>query len=188
MMMASTLIESNGVAGVNVKNRIAGAAVRTITRPSNVEIDQRLERLSRWMDSQFRIPVIGWRFGLNPIIDLIPGFGDIATSLVAIYVMASGIRYRVSRITLLRMAINIAIYFIVGLIPWLGDLFGAWWKPNIRNIELLRKRATVSGNEAAQGRTSDWLFVGVIVGVLLTMLFCSLVISVYVLRFIANNL
>ena len=124
MMMASTLIESNGVAGVNVKNRIAGAAVRTITRPSNVEIDQRLERLSRWMDSQFRIPVIGWRFGLNPIIDLIPGFGDIATSLVAIYVMASGIRYRVSRITLLRMAINIAIYFIVGLIPWLGDLSG----------------------------------------------------------------
>jgi len=173
---------------VTLKNQLVNAAARTVSRPNNVEIDQRLEWLSRWMDSQFRIPVIGWRFGLNPIIDLIPGIGDVATSLVAIYVMASGVRYRVSKITIFRMALNIAIYFLVGLIPWVGGLFDAWWKPNIRNIELLRNRATVSGVDAARGRTSDWMFVGAIIATLLTMLFGSLVLTIFLLRFIAQNL
>ena len=173
---------------MTLKNQFVNAAARSVSRPSNVEIDHRLESLSRWMDSQFRIPVIGWRFGLNLIIDLIPGIGDVATSLVAIYVMASGVRYRVSKITILRMALNIAIYFLVGLIPWVGSLFGAWWKPNIRNIELLRNRATASGADAAHGRTSDWMFVGAIVATLLTILFGSLVTTIFLLRFIAQNL
>jgi hypothetical protein len=165
------------MASPTIKDRVADAATRISTRPSDAQIDRRLESLSRWMDSQFRIPVIGWRFGLNPIIDLIPVAGAVATTLVAIYVMISGIRYRVSRITLLRMALNIAIYFLVGIIPWVGNLFDAWWKPNIRNIALLRARATVHGAEAAQGRTSDWMFVGAIVCALLTLLFVSVVIT-----------
>jgi len=69
-----------------------------------------------------------------------------------------------------------------------GGLFDAWWKPNIRNIELLRNRATGSGVDAARGRTSDWMFVGAIIATLLTMLFGSLVITIFLLRFIAQNL
>jgi hypothetical protein len=161
---------------------------RITARPPDVEIDRHLEALGRWMDSQFRIPVIGWRFGLNPIIDLVPGFGDAATSIIAIYVMIAGVRYRVSKITLLRMALNIAIYFIVGLIPWVGNLFDAWWKPNIRNIELLRKRATVSGPDAASGRTSDWMFVLALVAILLTMLFGSVVASILILQYVARHI
>lgn len=155
---------------------------------NSVEVEQSLEQLSRWMDNQFRIPGIGWRFGLNAIIDLVPGVGDTATSLVAFYVMASAVRYRVSKITLLRMGLNIAIYFIVGLVPWIGDAFGAWWKPNIRNINLLRRRATVSAAGAKKGRTSDWLFVGLIILFLLALLAGSITVTFLLLRFIITQL
>jgi hypothetical protein len=159
-----------------------------IVRPSQIQVERELEVLSQWMDNQFRIPVIGWRFGLNAVIDLVPGIGDTLTTLVALYVLASAVRYRVPKITLLRMGLNIAVYFVVGLIPWVGDAFDAWWKPNIRNITLLRRRATVSAEEARQGRTSDWLFVGLIILVLLGMLGGSLLFLYFVLRFVATHL
>ena len=78
------------------------------------------------MDNRFRVPVLGWRFGLNAIIDLVPGVGDIATTIIALYVLVSAVRYRVPKITLLRMGLNIAIYFIGNLVPFVGDLFAAW--------------------------------------------------------------
>ena len=152
-----------------------------IVRPTHVQIERELEVLARVMDSQFVIPVLGWRFGLNAIIDLVPGIGDIATSLVAVYVLVSAVRYRVPKVTLLRMGMNIAIYFIVGLLPWVGDLFDAWWKPNIRNLKLLRLRATVSPDEAHTGRKSDWLFVGFIVATLLLLLLGSLALTIFVI-------
>jgi len=152
-----------------------------IVRPTTVQIERELEVLARVMDNQFVIPVLGWRFGLNAIIDLVPGIGDVATSLVAVYVLVSAVRYRVPKITLLRMGMNIAIYFIVGLLPWVGDLFDAWWKPNIRNLRLLRLRATVSADKAHEGRRSDWLFVGLIVATLLVLLFGSLALSAFVI-------
>jgi hypothetical protein len=79
------------------------------------------------------------------------------------------------------MALNIAIYFLGNLVPWVGDLFAAWWKPNMRNLNLLRKRATVSADEAHDARMSDWLFVGVIVLGLMTMLCGSLAISAFII-------
>jgi len=161
---------------------------RGVLRPSSVQIERELEVLSQLMDNRFRVPVLGWRFGFNAIIDLIPEFGDIATTIVALYILVSAVRYRVSKITLLRMGLNIAIYFIGGLIPFAGDLFDAWWKPNIRNINLLRKRATVSGEEARQGRSSDWIFVGGIVVVLLAMLFGSLALALFFFWYVATHM
>ena len=163
-------------------------AHRPVLRPSPVQIDRELEVLSQLMDNQFRVPVIGWRFGLNAIIDLIPEAGDIATTIIAIYILVSAVRYRVPKVTLLRMGINIAIYFIGGLIPFAGDLFDAWWKPNIRNINLLRRRATVSVQQAREGRTSDWLFVSLIVGTLLALLFGSLAVAGFVFWYVATHL
>src|SRR5437660_10094333 len=135
----------------------------TVLRPSSVQVERELEVLSQIMDNQFRIPVLGWRFGLNAIIDLIPEFGDIATTIVALYILVSAVRYRVPKIALLRMGVNIAIYFVVGMLPFVGDLFDAWWKPNIRNINLLRRRATVYAAEAKLCRTSDRRFVHCVV-------------------------
>ena len=164
------------------------ARPRPVVKPTTVQIERELEVLSQIMDNQFRIPVLGWRFGLNAIIDLIPEFGDIATTIVALYILVSAVRYRVPKITLLRMGLNIAIYFLVGILPFVGDLFDAWWKPNIRNINLLRRRATVSAAEAKLGRTSDWLFVSVIVGGLATLLLGSIALTIAVWWYIATHM
>src|SRR2546423_507341 len=167
---------------------MASTARQRVLRPTSVQIERELEVLSQLMDNQFRIPILDWRFGFNAIINLIPEFGDIATTIIALYILVSAVRYRVPKITLLRMGLNIAIYFIVGLIPWLGDLFGVWWKPNIRNINLLRARATVSAAEARNGRTGDWVFVSVIIGTLLTLLFGSIALMLFIFAYIATHL
>lgn len=159
-----------------------------VLRPTFVQIERELEVLSQLMDNQFRIPVLGWRFGLNAIIDLVPEIGDVATTIVALYVLVSAVRYRVPKITLLRMGVNIAIYFVVGLIPLAGDLFAAWWKPNLRNISLLRRRATVSAAEAKRGRASDWLFVALIVGGLLALLFGSIGLTLFFFWYVATHM
>ena len=100
-----------------------------------------IEFLAKLMDDQFEL--FGLRFGLNFILDLIPEIGDIVTTAIALYIFGLAVRYRVSAWTKLRMLVNIGIYFIVGLIPWIGDLFGAWWKPNRRNLNLLKTRAKI---------------------------------------------
>jgi hypothetical protein len=158
-----------------------------VLRPTAIQVGRELEVLSQLMDNQFQVPVIGWRFGLNAVIDLIPEFGDIATTIVALYVLVSAVRYRVPKITLLRMGLNIAIYLVGGLVPFAGDLFDAWWKPNIRNINLLRRRATVSAEEARRGRASDWLFVGLIVGGVLALLFGSMAITFLVFWYVVTR-
>ena len=95
---------------------------------------------------------------------------------------------RVPKITLARMGMNIAIYFVGGLVPFAGDLFDAWWKPNIRNLRLLHGRATVSASEARKGKTSDWLFVGLIVVGLLVLLFGSLVLSTFLMWYVFKSI
>ncbi len=158
-----------------------------VLRPSTIQIERELEVLTQIMDNQFRIPVLGWRFGLNAIIDLIPEFGDIITTIVAFYILVSAVRYRVPKITLLRMGLTIAIYFIGGLIPFFGYLFAVWWKPNVRNLNLLRERATVSGEQARRGRTSDWVFVAVIVGLVATLFVGSIVLTISIWWYIATH-
>ena len=159
-----------------------------VLRPTTIQVERELEVFSQFMDNQFRVPVLGWRFGLNAIIDLVPGIGDVATSIIALYLLVSAVRYRVPKVTLLRMALNIAIYFIGGLVPLLGDIFAIWWKPNIRNLNLLRARATVSAPDAHQARVSDWLFVGGVAAFLLTLLFGSIILAGTIIWFISTRL
>jgi len=154
------------------------------------EVEQSLERLSWLMDDLFRVPGLGWRFGLDAVVGLIPGFGDTATTLVSFYILAAGVRYRVPKITMLRMGLNIGIDYLLGSLPVVGDLFDAWWKSNQMNVELLRKRATVSAAEARKGRMSDWLFVGAIIlgltGVAIGIAFVSIYILIKIAEQISN--
>ena len=157
-------------------------------RPAEVEVERQLEQLSRWTDNIFRIPVLGWRFGLDPLLGLIPGLGDSATALISVYILAAAVRYRVPKITLLRMGLNIGLDYVLGSIPFVGDLFDAWWKANQKNVELLRRRATVSAEEARHGRLSDWLFVGLIILVLFALLIGSVALAYYILALIYGAL
>jgi len=181
-MQASNKLTKGSAAYPEVMPQRNGTA--RLTRPPQIQVERELEVLAQVMDNQFAIPVLGWRFGVNAIIDLVPGIGDLATSLIAVYVLISAVRYRVPKITLLRMGLNIAIYFVGGVVPWVGDVFEAWWKPNMRNLALLRNRATVSAEEAHKARASDWLFVGAIILTLLAMLFGSLALSAFVIWYI----
>ena len=133
------------------------------------------------MDDLFRIPVLGWRFGLDALVGLIPGFGDTASSLASFYILANAVRYGVPKITLLRMGLNLGIDYAVGSLPFVGDLFDAWWKSNRRNLDLLRRRATVSPEEARAGNASDWLFVGGIIVGLIGLVIAGAFVSFYLL-------
>ncbi|HZT61179.1 MAG TPA: DUF4112 domain-containing protein [Pyrinomonadaceae bacterium] len=145
------------------------------------EVEQSLERLSYVMDGLFRIPGTGWRLGLDAVVGLIPGVGDFATTVVSLYILAAGVRYRVPKVTLLRMATNIGIDYLLGSVPVVGDIFDAAWKSNQMNVELLKRRAAVGAEDARRGRASDWLFLAALVVGLLVLLFGTVALSLWLL-------
>jgi hypothetical protein len=151
-----------------------------------VEVEESLERLGWLLDDLFRVPVLGWRVGLDALVGLIPGVGDTATTLASLYVLTSAVRYRVPKVTLLRMGLNLGIDYAMGSLPLVGDLFDAWWKSNQKNIDLLRKRATVSASEAREGKISDWLFVGLIILLLVGLAVGAALVSIFLLMLIAG--
>jgi hypothetical protein len=122
------------------------------------------------MDGAFRIPGLNIRVGLDPIIGLIPGIGDIVSTLVSLYVLAAAQRYGLPRITTLRMGLNIALDAIIGAIPVVGDLFDLTWKANNRNVALLRHHINSPLHLRRQARRGDWLYVVGISIVLVTIL------------------
>jgi hypothetical protein len=128
-------------------------------------LDPQLELLAYWMDTVFYIPGLGIRFGFDAIIGLIPGLGDILTSLISLYILAAARRYGVPRATLTRMAFNIAVDTIVGAVPLFGDAFDVYWKANVMNVALLRRHVLATPAEQRAARRKDTLFIfGLIVG------------------------
>lgn len=118
----------------------------------------RIEDLRRWaalLDSAFRVPGTKMRFGLDPIIGLIPGLGDMVSPAMAVLILWHGARVKVPKVVLARMVINALIDAGVGTIPVIGDLFDFGWKSNQWNLELLERHA--QGNR--QPSAGDWLFV-----------------------------
>ena len=142
-----------------------------------IELEESLENLSRYLDDWIRIPVVGWRFGLDAIIGLVPNVGDSITALASFYILIAGVRYGVPKITLLRMAFNIGLDYVIGSIPVIGDAFDFVWKSNKKNMNLLRERAT--GQD--KGTASDYLFVGLIILALVGILIASIALSLYIL-------
>jgi hypothetical protein len=117
-----------------------------------------LETLRRWarlFDSAFRIPGTHITFGLDPILGLIPGLGDIASPLLSLFFIWHGLRLRVPKVVLARMVLNVLIDAVVGAIPLLGDVFDFGWKANAWNLGLLERHA-VAGEKPTSG---DYLFV-----------------------------
>ncbi len=143
----------------------------------NVQIEKSLDDLSRYLDGLFRVPGTTWRFGLDSLIGLVPNVGDTLTLIPSLYILVSGVRYGVPKITLLRMGFNLGLDYVVGSIPVVGDAFDFFWKANKQNMDLIRERAT--GRDVAT--KSDYLFVFGIIGVLLLILLGSILVSVYVI-------
>src|SRR5256886_8061560 len=123
-----------------------------------------VEPIFKWvalvMDRLIQIPGIKRRLGLNPILDLIPGFGDIAAALVSVSVLVYGIRRGIPKILLGRMALNVLINEIVGIIPIVGSVFAFWFTANTRNYDLLREHL----DTPHRSTTRDRIFVGIVLG------------------------
>jgi hypothetical protein len=133
---------------------------------------QGLEPIFKWiafiMDEVIRVPGTKFRFGLDPLIGLIPGIGDTSSALVSAFALIQAVRLGVPKILLMRMALNILVNEVIGVIPIIGDAFSFWFKSNARNYEILKNHRL--GPSVA--RRSDWLFV-VAVLVLLVVIVCA---------------
>lgn len=120
--------------------------------------DETLHRLEILLDEAFRIPGTGIRFGIDGIIGLVPGFGDVLAGLLSLIIpLAAWIR-GVPYITLARMAANLGIGVLVGSIPILGDAFDIAWKSNRRNYLLLMRHL----GEPRRHTWRDWAFLMVL--------------------------
>jgi hypothetical protein len=115
------------------------------------------------MDRLIRIPGLKKRLGLNPIVDLVPGFGDIAAAVISISVLGYGVRRGVPKILLGRMALNVLINEVVGIIPIVGSVFAFWFTANTRNYELIRQHL----DTPHRSTKSDKIFVSVIFGLVI---------------------
>lgn len=100
-------------------------------------IIRRLSRLARLMDVQFRLPGTKFRYGLDGLIGLIPGVGDVAGAAISGYIVLEAKRLGASNWILARMIGNVLIEVVIGAIPVLGDLFDIVFKANVRNLRLL---------------------------------------------------
>ena len=148
-----------------------------------IEIDKSLDDLAFYLDGLFRVPGTSWRFGLDGLIGLVPNIGDTLTSFASFYILLAGVRYGVPKITLLRMAFNIGVDYLVGSIPVVGDAFDFVWKSNQMNINLIRTRAAGQG----KGTTSDYVFVFGLIGLLIAMLAGSIIVSVLIIYWVFTS-
>lgn len=145
--------------------------------------DRTLRGIEILLDEAFRIPGTGIRFGIDGIIGLVPGLGDVLAGILSLVIpLAAWIR-GVPYVTLVRMAVNIGIGVLVGTIPVFGDAFDIAWKSNRRNYRLLTRHL----GEPRRHMWKDWAFL-VLIGVALGIVFAlPVVLTLWLLAWLAGR-
>ena len=121
-----------------------------------------LRKVAQLLDSAFVVPGTSYRVGLDPILGLLPGLGDLVSPLFTIGILWQARDLAIPRVVLLRMISNVAIDSLLGVVPVVGDLFDFAWKANTMNMALLERHA----QEERPASAGDWLFVGLMVALL----------------------
>ena len=129
----------------------------------------RLKTLSHKLDEAITIPGTERKIGIDPIIGLIPGAGDLVGGMLSLYIMHAGITMGASRKDIIRMFGNVALEFIIGCIPIVGDLFDATWKSNLRNVKLIEN--------SLMSEEKNTIFGYVLIGVLIKILAGAIVLA-----------
>lgn len=142
-------------------DRVYDPAVADATRRADAL--ERVRAIARLMDNAVRVPGTNIGIGLDALIGVIPGFGDLAGGAVSAWVLMNAARAGVPRTVLVRMLLNLGIDAVVGAVPVLGDLFDIGFKANVRNARLL-EQALAQPTETR--RSSALVVVGVVVGAL----------------------
>jgi hypothetical protein len=147
-----------------------------------------LEPLFRWlaliMDEFLRLPGTKFRFGLDPILGLLPGLGDTTSAVISALALLQAARAGLPKIVLARMSLNILINEIVGIIPGIGDAFSFWFKSNARNYRILQEHT----GGARKASRSDWVFVFAVLVLLFLIVAAGIAVSISVLQQIAHLL
>ncbi len=112
--------------------RVAGAGQEDSVR--------RMEFVAQLLDSAFVLPGTNKRVGIDAIIGLVPGIGDIVTTMLSSYVIWEARNLGVSRVALGRMLTNLAIHAAIGSLPVIGDIFDAFFRVNQRNMRIVRSQ------------------------------------------------
>ena len=102
---------------------------------------RRARALARALDSAIGVPGTKIRIGLDPVLGLVPGAGDIAGAMLSAYIVLIAVNKGTPRPVIWRMLGNIAVDTALGTVPVLGDLFDVAYKSNTRNVELLERHA-----------------------------------------------
>lgn len=106
---------------------------------------ERLDRLSRLLDTAIAVPGTSIRLGADAAIGLVPGIGDLVTTLISAYIIREAHRLGAPRHLILRMVGNVALDGLIGAIPLAGDVFDVLWRANRRNVRLLRDHLAREG-------------------------------------------
>lgn len=141
-------------------------SVTRTTSPESAAL-ARARALARLLDTSLRVPGTRFRFGLDPILGLVPGIGDLAGVLLSSTILLTAARLGVPGPTLLRMGMNVGIEAVVGLVPLLGDLFDAGWRANVRNMALIDAHLERPGSTARRDRR--WL-ISVAAGIVIVLI------------------
>ena len=158
----------------------SSAGARGTSSPSFAAVS----RFAYWLDAGIRIPGTSVRFGLDPILGLIPGAGDAAGAVLAGWILIEAVRLGASRATVLRIAGNVALDAGLGAVPLLGDIFDFAWKANLRNVALLERHLAVP--ERAQ--RADRSFVVLVLFGVLAMALGLLVLGILLTRWVFRAL
>jgi Domain of unknown function (DUF4112) len=109
---------------------------------------QRYTVIANLLDQAFRIPGTNFRFGIDPLLGLVPGAGDLATALLGLYGVLVARQLGAPRVIQGRMLLNLGIDALAGTVPVIGDLFDFGFKAHVRNRVLLEKWLLRNGGRA----------------------------------------
>ena len=127
-----------------------------------------IEMLAWLLDNSIPVPGTGGRrFGIDAIIGLVPGIGDLASGALGLLVVWRGSRMGLPRIVVGRMLLNTLLDVAIGAIPLLGDAFDLWFKASTRNLNLMRRHLERPDTSTREDWTAVMLMVGVVVAVIL---------------------
>ena len=146
--------------------------------------DENLDLLAHLLDDWFRVPGTSIRFGLDGIIGLVPGLGDILAGLASCIIVIAAWFRGVPYVTLLRMVVNLGLDVLIGAIPILGDAFDIAWKANRRNYALMKKHL----REPHRHTWKDYAFLGVLVATLMALFLVPAILLVWLVTYISHRL
>jgi hypothetical protein len=135
-----------------------------VTEEIRLERVVRIRSLARVLDTAVRIPGTDIRFGLDSIVGLIPGLGDVSGAVLSGYIVLASARLGVPPSVVSRMILNVLVDTAIGTVPVIGDVFDVAWRANIRNADLLEKHAALP---AATTRSSRAIIIGAVVALIL---------------------